>query len=101
MALSSDSSSLPQERTIILDVASPSNTRARLTDMGFTTVEHVEATDHLLHWPGWHHARHERTLVIFPGRGAQMVEVFLRVLEREGDSARFTLAQQEATVTAS
>ncbi|HLA89503.1 MAG TPA: HD domain-containing phosphohydrolase [Gemmatimonadaceae bacterium] len=31
----------------------------------------------------------------------QMVEVFLRVLEREGDSARFTLAQQEATVTAS
>ncbi len=78
MSPSSDPSSpLQQERTIILDVPSPSNTRNRLSEMGFTTVEAMEATDHLLHWTGWHHVRQKHTLVIFPGRGAQMVRCLL------------------------
>lgn len=67
----------PKERTIILDVPAPSDTANRLVQMGFTTVESVEATAHLLNWHGWSEARPQRTLVIFPGRGAQMVRDLL------------------------
>lgn len=65
------------QRTIILDVPVPTDTVDRLTQMGFTTVESEEATAHLLDWAGWTHIHPQRTLVIFPGRGAQMVRDLL------------------------